>query len=104
MFRMAAALRLKVGVPLAPVMPGAAACAANARSDPSATGAPPRTCQSSDCVFVARIAALLDVRASFGLGVDRTADVDLGHQSTEILGVVRQMIELGCVEIKLLAL
>src|SRR6266576_6634465 len=85
-----------------PVMPGAAACAALASSETAAIAATRRICRTKVFVFMARSSALL-LEACFGRRIDRSADVDLGHQPAEVLGVVGQMIEIGRVQIEFLA-
>src|SRR3977135_1192988 len=85
-----------------PTMPGAAACAALTSSETAAIVAPRRSCRTKVFVFMARISALL-LEACFGRRIDRIADVDLGHQTAKVLCVVGQMIEIGCVQIELLA-
>src|ERR1700733_12125514 len=104
----AAASRLNIDVPAVPnfdepTMPGAAAMADSASKDPNVTLAPRRDCPSRVFVFMPLIAALLG-SANFRGRVDRSADVDLGHQPAEVLGVDGQMIELGGVQVEFLAL
>src|SRR5882757_3894547 len=102
-----AALASKLNV--VPVIPGAAARTAGATSTATAIAMPSRSgpAQSLDRVLtvVARIAALLG-RTGFGvrinLGMIGRTDVDLRHQAAEVLRIVRQVIEVGCVEIELL--
>src|SRR5258708_1670434 len=77
---------------LVPVMPGAVACAVAVNSNVSASIATGASLNIEIVlfIFVALIAALL-------------VDPDFSHQSTEVLGIVRQVVEIGGIEIKYLA-
>src|SRR6266705_1029712 len=94
------ALRLKVG----PVMPGTPACAGTASSETNAAAAPRSRRPTKVFVFVSRMSALLDAGATspdLRRRVERSADVDLGHHAAEVLGVVRQVVEIRRVQIEL---
>src|SRR5581483_7238852 len=77
-----------------PVMPGAAACVCVRKAPATlamvAIQAP---------VLMLFTANLLD-RARFGGGIDRRADVDFGHLAAEVLGVVRQVVQVGGVHVE----
>src|SRR5258706_5254937 len=99
--RMGAALRLNTGVPVPPAILGVAAFAVSASNDPNARAALRKAWLSSDCVFLARIAALLGC-AGF-VGIDRLTDIDLVHEPAEVFGIVGQMIQVRRVEKEFLA-
>src|SRR5438309_5176151 len=80
----AAAVKLK----LVPLIPGTAACAvpeSNKASAATTRGSRPVT-RFCFFMFVFLIAALL------------VGDHDFGHKASEVLGVVREVIEVGCVQ------
>src|SRR6185312_10892530 len=97
----APAVRLNVMVPAGPPIPGTAARAPSARNGTKASTAPCRSRRDLAVLGVRRIDALLN-RAGLGLGVDRSADVDFSHHAAEVLGVVRQVIQIRAVEVELL--
>src|SRR5215471_8646018 len=103
MFRYAcSAVRLKTGVVAPPVMPGAAANDAGVSNSVTATiSARNRVLNVSFFMFIGLIAALLvaGVPERIATG-DAVADMNFRHQTTEILGVVGEVIELGGVEIE----
>src|SRR5215468_973143 len=85
--KLARAVKLNVG----PVIPGAAACIVWVSDKVMANMVKESNrVPEAFVVFINRMAALL-------------LDVDLGHQSTKVLGVVRQVIEICGVEVKSLA-
>src|SRR5262252_6887817 len=84
-------------------MPGAAAKAVAASHITNAIGARNRTLfEIAVFIVVSLIAVFLDAA---GIPVriaasDAIADMNLGHHATEVFGVVRKVVELGCVEIE----
>ena len=84
----ACAVRLKVG----PVIPGAAAFAEGVTKRATATVTAKTSCVFHIMLFmfVALMAALL-------------IDPNFGHQSAEVLGVVRQVVKIGGIEVVHLA-
>src|ERR1700720_1103950 len=89
---------------LVPVMPGAAASAVAANSAAHVSALPASNWRILLLVFMARMSNLLG-QASSDLGdrVNSGTDVDLGHHSAEVLGVVRQVVKLRRVQVELLA-
>src|SRR5882762_3460393 len=83
--KLGCAVRAKPG----PVMPGAAACAVavSSKVTPTIKIGSSLVIEIALFLFIALIAALL-------------IDMDLGHQPTEVLGIVRQVIKIGGVEIE----
>src|SRR6516164_418198 len=90
------AVRLKTGVLAAPVIPGAAANAAGARNSVVATTSARRSFVLNVDLFIffGLIASLLIAGVAKCAASHGVADMDLGHQTTEIFCVVREVIEL----------
>src|ERR1700756_575617 len=86
-----AACRLKV----VPVMPGAAAKAGTVSSMAATTTARSRVFKIEFFMLVALMAALLLTHTVR----DAVADMNFGHQSAEVLRVVRKVIEIWGVEV-----
>src|ERR1700751_2234151 len=86
--KLARAVKLNVG----PVIPGAAACAVavSSKVTTTITIGNDRDVEAVLFEFFARIAALL-------------LDMDLGHEPTKVLGIVRQVVEVRRVEVEGLA-
>ena len=75
-----------------PVMPGVAENAAGATNSATAAVNAARSFRVFEIaffMFVALIAALLIAIVPEGAAVDAVANVDLGHQPAEVLGVIR---------------
>ena len=81
---------------MGPVIPGAAPCAVAGSNKAIATIAArsSRVFEIAFFVFVAFIGSLLALIAALLI------DMDLGHQPTEVLGIVRQVVKIGGVEIE----
>src|SRR3979409_434756 len=88
----ACAVSLKLG----PVIPGAEACAVAVNSEASAsiTTGSSLDIEIAFFMFVSLIASLLALIAALLI------DMDLGHEPTEIFGVVRQVIQVGGIQIE----
>src|SRR5262245_44538538 len=89
-----------------PVIPGAAALALTASTEAHSSAPIPSSRRSGSFLMTACMSNLLGARAplsNLGIRIDRSADVDLGHHAAEVLGVVRQVIELRGVQIELLS-
>src|SRR5215469_7783265 len=82
-------------------MPGVAANVTGARNSVAATTSPRRSCVLIVAFFMLfdLIAALLIAGVTECAAGHAVADMDLGHHSTEILCVVREVIELGRVKV-----
>src|ERR1700730_3753203 len=91
----ASALRSKVAAPPCPVMPGVAAVA----SGPCSVVTTVATIATQNLAVMWLTNILLGA-ARLGLWVHGTANVHLGHQPAEVLRIVRQVIQVGGVEIK----
>src|SRR3974377_545131 len=96
------AVRLKVGGVAPPVMPGAAAKATGARNSVAVTTSARRSCvlHVAFFIFFGLIAALLIAGVTECAAGHAVADMDLGHQTTEILCVVGEVVELGSEEVE----
>src|ERR1700733_3474363 len=75
-------------------MPGAAACTGEPCRMTSAVAA-----SAVQIVLVNWLTDILLSTAGLGGRVDAAANVDFGHQATEVLRVIRQMIEIRGVEV-----
>src|SRR5437879_1295277 len=98
--KLALAVRSKVALfPVPPVIPGAAAWAEAASSRTTATisAESSRVSEFDFMLFIWLMAALL-IAFPRG-GIERATNVDFCHQPTEVLGIVRQVIEIGGVQI-----
>src|SRR6266576_4877953 len=99
--KLAFAVRSKVAVfPVPPVIPGAAAWAeaVSIRTTATISTESSRVTEFDFVLFIWLMAALL-IAFPRG-GIERATDVDFRHQPTEVLGIVRQVIEIGGVQVK----
>src|SRR5467141_2895147 len=89
----ACAVSLKVG----PLMPGAAACAVavNSKASASITTGSSLDIEIAFFIFVSLIASLLALIAALLI-----SNTDLGHEPAEIFGVVRQVVQVGGIEVE----
>src|SRR3981081_689274 len=85
-----------VKVKVESAIPGAAACAVAGSNDATAALAArsSRVFGVAFFIFVALIGSLLALIAALLI------DADFGHQPTEVLGIVRQVVKIGGVEIE----
>src|SRR5580700_5223472 len=82
-------------------MPGAAAKAVAVSSNAAIVARSSREFEIAFVIFVAFIAALLIALVSVRIATTHTvADMYFGHHPAEIFGVVREVIELGSVEVE----
>src|SRR5579864_8301520 len=104
------AVRLKTGALAPPVMPADAANDTGARNSVAAIISARNSCVLNVAFFIffGLIAALLVAGVSKRAAGscchprwdDAVADVNLGHHSTEIFGIVGQVVELGSVDVE----
>src|SRR3954453_8449644 len=85
-----------------PVMPGAAARAVAVSDATAISMGRSRLVFNNRFLILGFIVALLE-GAGFGCGIHSAADVDLGHQSTEILRIVSQVIKIRRVQVERLS-